>query len=141
MVDREILPAFVEHLKIALKEYYPNGTKSSPDYGRIINRVHLQRIKKMLDNTTGQILIGGEVDEKDSFIDVTVVQVDDINKSMIVDKSFGPLIPILPIDSLEEAVRIVNSIHRTPLAFYPFGNKTETNKCRWSIPNSTQFYL
>ena len=130
MVDREILPAFVEQLKIALKEFYPKGTKLSPDYGRIVNHRHFLRIKKMLDDTKGKILIGGEVDEADNYIDLTVVQVNDINDSMIVDESFGPLFPILAIDSVEEAIRLANSVHSTPLGFYPFGNKAETNKRR-----------
>lgn len=131
MVEREILPAFIEQLKFALKEFYPNGTKSSPDYGRVVNKRHFQRIKKMLDDTNGKILIGGEVDEADNFIDLTVVQVNDINDSLIVDESFGPLLPILVIDSVEEAIRIANTVHKTPLGFYPFGNKAETTKSRY----------
>jgi beta-apo-4'-carotenal oxygenase len=130
MVDREILPAFIEQVKIALKEFYPNGTKASPDYGRIVNQRHFQRIKKMLDDTKGKILVGGEVDEKENYIDITVVQVNDANDSMIVDESFGPLMPILPIDGVDEAIRIANSVHKTPLGFYPFGNKAETNKSK-----------
>jgi beta-apo-4'-carotenal oxygenase len=130
LVDREILPAFVEQLKIALKEYFPNGTKSSPDFARIVNQRHFQRIKKMIDDSKGKILIGGEMDEAENFIDITVVQVNDINDSMIVDESFGPLMPILPIDSVEEAIRIANTVHSTPLGFYPFGTKAETSKSR-----------
>jgi beta-apo-4'-carotenal oxygenase len=128
MVDREILPLFVEQLKIALKEFYPNGTKSSPDYARIVNNRHFLRIKKMIDDTRGKILIGGEVDESENYIDLTVVQVEDDKDSMIVNESFGPLIPILPIDGVDEAIRIANSVHSTPLALYPFGNKADTEK-------------
>lgn len=128
MVDKEIMPAFVEQLKIAVKEFYPKGTKASPDYARIVNNRHFLRIKKMLDDTKGKILIGGEVDESENFIDLTVVAVNDINDSMIVDESFGPLIPLLAIDGVEEAIRIANSVHSTPLGMYPFGTKAETTK-------------
>jgi len=122
------LPLFIEQLKIAMKEFYPNGTKSSPDYARIVNKRHFLRIKKMLDDTRGKILIGGEVDESQNYIDITVVQVEDEKDSMIVDESFGPLMPILAIDSVEDAIRIANSVHSTPLGLYPFGTKAETNK-------------
>jgi beta-apo-4'-carotenal oxygenase len=128
MVEKEILPQFIEQLKIALKEFYPNGTKSSPDYARIVNNRHFHRIKKMLDDTRGKILIGGEVDESQNYIDITVVQVDDEKDSMIVDESFGPLMPILAIDNVDEAIRIANSVHSTPLGLYPFGTKAETTK-------------
>jgi beta-apo-4'-carotenal oxygenase len=128
MVDKEILPLFLEQLKLAVKEFYPQGTKASPDYGRIVNNRHFHRIKKMLDDTKGKIVIGGEVDESQNFIDLTVVIVNDKTDSMIVDESFGPLIPILPIDGVEEAIKIANSVHSTPLGMYPFGNKAETTK-------------
>jgi beta-apo-4'-carotenal oxygenase len=128
LVDQEILPQFIEELKVAMKEFYPNGAKASPDYGRIVNSRHFQRIKKMLDETSGKILIGGSMDESENFIEPTVVQVSSTDDSMIVDESFGPLIPILPVKDLDEAISIANSVHSTPLGLYPFGSKAETNR-------------
>jgi len=133
MIDKEILPAFVEQLKIALKEFYPNGQKASKDYARIVNNRHFHRIKKMVDESRGKILIGGEMDEAENFIELTVVQVEDENDSMIVDESFGPLMPLLAVDDVEEAIRIANSVHSTPLGLYPFGTKAETNKSKFSL--------
>jgi beta-apo-4'-carotenal oxygenase len=130
MVEKEIMPAFIEQLKIAMKEFYPNGTKSSGDFSRIINNRHFHRIKKMVDNSKGKILIGGEMDESENFIDLTVVLVNDINDSMIVDESFGPLVPLLAVDNVDEAIRIANEVHSTPLGFYPFGNKAETSRSK-----------
>ncbi|PQE26334.1 hypothetical protein CJF30_00001091 [Rutstroemia sp. NJR-2017a BBW] len=128
MVEKEILPAFIEQLKIAMKEFYPQGPKASPDFGRIVNNRQFHRIKKMLDNTGGKILIGGDVDEAENYISPTVVLVEDKNDSMLVDESFGPLMPILAVNSLDEAVETANAVHSTPLGFYPFGTKEETDK-------------
>jgi beta-apo-4'-carotenal oxygenase len=128
LVDKDILPAFVEEMKVAMKEFYPMGAKASPDYGRIVNKRHFLRIKKMVDESKGKILIGGEMDEAENFIEPTVVRVDDENDSMIKDESFGPLIPIYPVEDLDEAIRIANSVHSTPLGLYPFGTKAETNR-------------
>lgn len=139
MVEKEILPLFIEQLKIAMKEFYPNGTKSSPDYARIVNKRHFLRIKKMLDDSRGKILMGGEVDESQNYIDITVVQVEDEKDSMIVDESFGPLMPILAVDSVDDAIRIANSVHSTPLGLYPFGTKAETSKS--AFPSSYLFYI
>jgi beta-apo-4'-carotenal oxygenase len=138
MVEKEILPAFIEQIKIALKEFYPNGQKSSPDYARIVNNRHFHRIKKMVDESKGKILIGGEMDESENYIEMTFVQVNDINDSMIVDESFGPLIPILAVDSVEDAIQKANAVHSTPLGMYPFGTKKETDKskspiCAWVL--------
>lgn len=128
LVDKEILQEFVAELKAALKEFYPNGPKASPDYGRIVNGRQWARLKKMVDNSKGRILIGGDMDESENFIEPTVIQVDDINDSLIKDESFGPLIPIFPVENLDQAIRIANQVDSTPLGVYPFGNKTETDK-------------
>jgi beta-apo-4'-carotenal oxygenase len=133
MVDKEIFDQFIAEMKIAMKEFYPNGAKASPDLSRIVNKRHFHRIKKMLDDTHGKILIGGEVDESQNFIEPTVVKVNDINDSMIIDESFGPLMPILEISNLDEAIKIANSVHSTPLGFYPFGTKAETDKLLGAI--------
>ncbi|TVY23746.1 Beta-apo-4'-carotenal oxygenase [Lachnellula hyalina] len=128
MVEKDILPAFIEQLKVAIKEFYPKGQRNSEDFARIVNNRHFQRIKKMVDDSKGKILIGGEMDESDNFIEITVVLVQDQNDSMIVDESFGPLMPLLAVDNIEEAIRTANSVHSTPLGLYAFGSKAETTK-------------
>lgn len=134
MVEKAVLHAFIEQMKIALKGFYPNGTKESADYARIVNERHYQRIKKMLDNSKGEILIGGSVDASQNYIDITVVQVNDIDDALIVDESFGPLIPLIAVDGVDEAIRIANSVHATPLAIYPFGTKAETDRSKSCCP-------
>ncbi|EAW10774.1 hexadecenal dehydrogenase [Aspergillus clavatus NRRL 1] len=128
LVDRAILPAVIEEFKKAYKEFYPQGAKASPDYSRIINEGAFQKLKTMIDNSKGKILMGGTMDEKDLFIEPTLVQVDSPDDSLIIQESFGPLIPILPVDNLDEAVNIANGIQSTPLGVYPFGNKADTEK-------------
>ena len=128
LIDREILPAFVAEMKVALAEFYPNGPKASPDYGRIVNGRQWTRLKKMVDNSKGRILIGGDMDENERFIEPTVIQVDDIKDSLIADESFGPLIPLFPVENLDQAIRIANEVDSTPLGIYPFGSKQETDR-------------
>ncbi|RMZ67578.1 fatty aldehyde dehydrogenase [Pyrenophora seminiperda CCB06] len=127
-VDREILPAFIEEMKKQLQEFYPQGARNSPDYGRIVNQRQFQRMKKMLDDSNGKIVIGGTMDESELFIEPTVVQISDVNDSMITSESFGPLLPILPVANLDEAIKIANEIHDTPLGTYAFGTKAEMEK-------------
>ncbi|CAN9458360.1 unnamed protein product [Alternaria alternata] len=105
-VDREIVPAFIEEMKKQLHDFYPDGARNSPDYGRIVNERQFQRMKKMLDASNGKII-------------------NDMNDSMVTSESFGPLLPILPVSNLDEAIRIANEIHDTPLGTYAFGNKAE----------------
>ncbi|EMD70199.1 hypothetical protein COCSADRAFT_32828 [Bipolaris sorokiniana ND90Pr] len=127
-VDREILPAFIEEMRKQLQEFYPQGARKSPDYGRIVNLRQFQRIKKMVDDSNGKIVLGGTMDESDLFIEPTVVQINDMNDSMVTSESFGPLLPILPVENLDEAIRIANELHDTPLGTYAFGTKAEMEK-------------
>ncbi|OJJ49235.1 hypothetical protein ASPZODRAFT_150157 [Penicilliopsis zonata CBS 506.65] len=125
LVDRQILPLVVDEFKRAYAEYFPLGAKASPDYGRIINQASFRRIKAQIDCTRGKILMGGSMDESDRFIEPTLVLVDSPDDPLIVDETFGPILTILPVDDLEQAIHTANTIQSTPLGIYPFGTKAE----------------
>ena len=128
LADKDVMSTLVAELKIAMAEFYPDGAKQSPDYGRIVSPQYFARIKNMLDNTSGKILIGGNMDAEEKFIEPTVIEVSDPSDKLLTEESFGPLIPIMPVDNLDEAIRIANSVHATPLSLYPFGSKDEVAK-------------
>ncbi|KAL8739211.1 MAG: hypothetical protein Q9181_000102 [Wetmoreana brouardii] len=128
LVDKEILNSFIEELKNAMKQFYPNGVKDSSDFARIINGKQWSRLKTMLDESKGKVLMGGDMDESQRYIGPTVVLVDSPKDPLVADESFGPLMPILPVEDLDTAIRIAGEIHRTPLGLYPFGNKQETDR-------------
>lgn len=128
LVDKEVLDVFVDQLKTALNEFFPNGAKSSEDYGRMVNLASFNRIKKMLDNTSGRIVAGGTMSAEDLFIEPTVIVITDPEDSLMRDESFGPLMPVLGVDNLDQAIHIANKTHDTPLGIYAFGSKDETDK-------------
>ncbi|EMC92458.1 hypothetical protein BAUCODRAFT_38526 [Baudoinia panamericana UAMH 10762] len=128
MVEKDILPAFLQQLAIALKEFQPQGAEGNKDYGKIVNERQWARLKGMLDSTHGKIVSGGRTNKNTLFFEPTVVQVDSIEDSLIKDESFGPLIPVLPVANIDEAIRNANAVHATPLGLYTFGNKQETDK-------------
>lgn len=128
LVERCVLNRFVDELKKQYAEFMPQGAKASPDYARIVNQGHYNRIKKMLDNSKGSIVLGGSMDEAEFFIEPTVVLVDDIKDSMVVEESFGPIWSIVPFDTLDEAINIANQVDPTPLALFTFGSDAENEK-------------
>ncbi|KAL9594157.1 MAG: hypothetical protein Q9219_007194 [cf. Caloplaca sp. 3 TL-2023] len=128
MVDKEILDQFIAETKTAIKQFYPHGTKDTDDYGRFPNGRQWSRLKKMLDETDGKIVLGGDMDESQRYMEPTLVLVDSPNDALVVEESFGPLMPILPVEDLDTAIRIAGEVHRTPLGLYPFGNKQETDR-------------
>jgi beta-apo-4'-carotenal oxygenase len=128
LVDKDVLSEFLRQLELALTEFQPTGAEGNEDYGKIINERQWQRLKGMLDSTKGKIVMGGKTDKSNLFFETTVVQVDSADDPLLKDESFGPLIPILPVQDLDEAIRTANKIQSTPLGIYPFGSKKDTDR-------------
>lgn len=140
LVDKSVLPAFIDALKAVYKTFFPHGAKLSPDYARIVNQRQFARIKGMVDSSKGKIVLGGEMDESQLYIEPTVVQVDSADDPLITDETFGPVFSILPVDSLDEAIRIANEVYPTPLALSTFGSDAENKKGRTFNPRSCYGY-
>jgi beta-apo-4'-carotenal oxygenase len=128
LIDKDVYPTFLVEWKAAMQEFYPQGQKASADYGRIVNDRHFERIKGLLDNTKGEIITGGQTDAKDRFIETTLVKVDSIEDPIMKTEIFGPLLPVMLVDNLDEAIAISRKISDTSLAIYPFGDSAETGK-------------
>ncbi|KAM0254963.1 hypothetical protein ACHAQJ_006271 [Trichoderma viride] len=128
LVERCVLNRFIDELNKQYVEFMPQGAKASPDYSRVINKHHYERLKRMVDNSKGKIVLGGSMDESDFFIEPTVVLCDDVNDSMVVEESFGPIWSILPYDTLDEAISMANQVDPTPLALFAFGSDKENEK-------------
>jgi len=122
LIHKRVEKLFLAEIKKALTEFYGDDPTTSPDYGRIINRAHYQRIMKLMRNG-GDIVAGGRGDESRLYIAPTVLSNVPFD-AMIMDKDeeiFGPLLPVLAVENLKEAVNFIR--HRPdPLAVYLFSN-------------------
>lgn len=130
LVDRGVLSPFIQELKKSYDSFFPNGAKSSEDFARVINKRHFFRMKKMIDDSHGKIVMGGDMDEDDLYIEPTAIQVDNVNDSMMAEESFGPLFSIMPYTSLDEAIAIMNEVDPTPLGLYVFGTAQEQKESK-----------
>jgi beta-apo-4'-carotenal oxygenase len=63
----------VEYAKKVLVEWYGSNVKASADISRIVNVYHFNRLKKLLLDTTGKVVLGGDVDPTDLWISPTLV--------------------------------------------------------------------
>ncbi|CAH0053105.1 unnamed protein product [Clonostachys solani] len=133
LVDRTVVPQFIEELKKSYKDFMPQGARASPDYARINNKSSFDRLKKMLDSSGGKIVLGGSMDESDLFFEPTVVLVEDPNDILITEETFGPIWSIFPVDSVDQAIDLANKVDRTPLSLYTFGSDAENAKVLTSV--------
>lgn len=125
LVEREVVDDFVKGLNEAYRQTFPDGAKASPDLARVVNERHFLRIKQMVDASQGKIVMGGEMDQSDLFIEPTAVLVTSTDDTMVAEESFGPVFSILPFDTLAQAIDIANKVDPTPLALFAFGTKQE----------------
>ncbi|KKY33671.1 putative fatty aldehyde dehydrogenase [Diaporthe ampelina] len=128
LVEREAVDDFIKQLNAANKQAFPQGARASPDLCRVVNERHFLRMKKMVDESKGKIVMGGEMDQSELFIAPTAVLVDSPDDSMMKEESFGPVFCIIPFDTLGDAIDIANNIDPTPLALFGFGTREEFNK-------------
>lgn len=125
LVQDSVVDEFVAAMKTSLGQFYPSGTRNTEDYGRIVNARQFARIRALLASTTGKIVHGGDMDEEDRYISPTIVLCSSADDPILQEESFGPLIPILPFSTLDDAIKIAQSIDSTALGFYPFGSDAE----------------
>lgn len=118
-------------LSTAVAEMYGSNPVHSPDYGRIINERHFDRLSGMLDS--GRIVTGGETDRSQRYIAPTVLADVDPDASIMREEIFGPILPILSVPDLNGAIELINGRER-PLALYAF---TESKRTRRRLMTET----
>ena len=92
-----------------VRELYPTffgpDAKKSGDLCRIINDRNFARLSRLLDATDGKIAFGGSSDAKERFMGLTVVTDVKEGDSLMSEELFGPILPIVTVDSVEEAIK------------------------------------
>ncbi|WP_313431216.1 coniferyl aldehyde dehydrogenase [Pseudomonas sp.] len=123
LVPRERLNDFATAYRNAVKRMYPHIADNS-DYSAIINPRQLQRLQHLLDDarSKGAQVLDLYPDESRQGRRLPPHLLTRVNDSMQVmqDEIFGPLLPLVPYDHLDEALAYINQRPR-PLALYYFG--------------------
>ncbi|KAK1899928.1 Aldehyde dehydrogenase family 3 member A2, partial [Dissostichus eleginoides] len=107
----------VECLRLTLLEFYGADPKCSPDYGRIINTHHFNRVMGLMEGYTP--VIGGQSDASQRYIAPTVLKDVPPHSRLMQEEIFGPLLPIVAVSDMEDAIRFINEREK-PLALYIF---------------------
>ena len=113
--EAQLLPL----LQQSISTMYGENPADSDSYGRMVNDRHFERVKALIDS--GHVAIGGETDAASKFIAPTVLTDVSSDSEVIQQEIFGPVLPILRSDSLEESVAYIRRSDK-PLAAYIFTN-------------------
>ncbi|XP_064379251.1 aldehyde dehydrogenase family 3 member A2 isoform X2 [Dromaius novaehollandiae] len=125
LCDPSIQDEVVENIKTTLQEFYGEDVKRSPDYERIINKRHFQRVLALLEGQ--KIAHGGEADEASCFIAPTILTDVSPEAKVMEEEIFGPVLPIVTVRSVDEAIEFI-SRREKPLALYVFSNNKKLIK-------------
>lgn len=120
----ETRDALLPFIKETLESFYGSDPQQSPDLGRIVTDRHWDRLLELLKKSEGKIVIGGESDKKTKYIAPTVVVDVMESDALMQEEIFGPILPILTIKSLDEAIYFVNEREK-PLALYAFSDESQ----------------
>ncbi|WP_420921792.1 aldehyde dehydrogenase, partial [Clostridium tertium] len=123
LVQKDIKEKLLKELKKELLLQFGSDIKSSSDFPRIVNKHSLLRLKNYLND--GEIYFGGSVDEKDLYLEPTILTNIKENSLIMEEEIFGPILPILEYSSLDEALTYVINKDK-PLALYYFSEDSSS---------------
>ncbi|PKL77193.1 MAG: aldehyde dehydrogenase family protein [Candidatus Melainabacteria bacterium HGW-Melainabacteria-1] len=117
LVPPEMKVDLIQEMARCLKEFYGADPRQSPDYARIVNEAHFERLTRQI--RPEQVAVGGQSDRTERYIAPTILSPVDWDDPLMQDELFGPLLPVLSYRSLEEVIEQIQSRPR-PLALYLF---------------------
>ena len=118
----QLLAALAE----AVTTFYGDDPQQSEDYARIVNERHHDRLMKLLsDGGFDATVFGGTGDRGSRYLAPTVLAGVKPDAAVMADEIFGPILPVLTVGDVGEAIRFVNDREK-PLALYAFSNDDDT---------------
>lgn len=117
LCDKSVKPQLIEELKKQIIAQYGENPLDNPDYGRIVNEKHFERICGLIDKS--KTVIGGNANQNTLQLAPTVMDNVTWNDAVMQEEIFGPLLPILTYDKFEDIFTLLGKKEK-PLALYLF---------------------
>lgn len=117
LVDRSIAEEFKKEVVKTIQQFYYTDGYLNKDFPHIIKDSHVERLRGLINPQ--QVLFGGKIDMEQRLIEPTVLW--DVKETDLImqEEIFGPLLPIVLMDSLQASLAFINQREK-PLAFYIF---------------------
>ena len=132
LIKSEHKDALIQALIEEIEKAFGDDAQNSKDYGRIIHEKHFKKLEADLKNQ--KTIYGGKTVAKELFFGPTLVDQPAMDSSLIQDEIFGPILPILSYDTLEDIDEVLTEL-KNPLAFYVFSqNKNFINTLIQNYP-------
>jgi aldehyde dehydrogenase (NAD+) len=121
LVERSVRDRFVSELQKAIDTFVPD------DNLPLVHERRAQRIGELIAGAGGTIVRGGKTDAAHKRAQLTVIQDPDESAEIMTEEVFGPALPVVTVDSLDDAIARVNNGPK-PLAVYLFSSSKVTER-------------
>lgn len=133
LCHESVKDALIEELKKQITQQYGEHVLVNPDYGRIVNRKHFDRICGLI--APDKVVFGGKINADTLQIEPTIMDNVTLADAVMQQEIFGPIIPVLTYRELDE-VYIMLQDRAKPLALYIFSEDKHvideiTARCRY----------
>ena len=108
----------------AVIDFFGPDPSRSPHLGRIVSQEHYERLAGLLASTRGRRLFGGDNHPGELYMAPAVVTDMREDDPLMAEEIFGPILPVMGVESLDKAMEFINSRPR-PLALYLFTESDE----------------
>ena len=125
LIDEQIRDEFVELLKKEIMSMNTEKPLNNPDYGKIVNKKHFNRLLSLLES--GTVKIGGESKRETFQIEPTVLCDVTPEDPIMQQEIFGPILPVMTFGDIQEVIDYVTG-HEKPLALYLFTGSKAVEK-------------
>ncbi|WP_296365427.1 aldehyde dehydrogenase family protein [Vulcanococcus sp. Clear-D1] len=124
LVDEAVQAPLVQRLSQRIEHCFGSEPLASPDLGSLVNQAQFERLHNLLEGARhrGQVLFGGASDADQRRIAPTLIRVDSLDDPLMQEELFGPLLPVLSVSGLDEAIERINQRPK-PLALYLFSKQ------------------
>lgn len=127
IVHESVKKELIKEMKIAITGYFGDDIEKSKSFGRIINKKHFDRIKTIIEKDKDGIVFGGHFDEKQRYIEPTLIEISSWNAASMGEEIFGPVLPIMTYKDLDAALTEIKNRPK-PLALYLFTRKKSVER-------------
>ena len=125
LCHNSIKDAFIREVTDQIKKQYGESPLENPDYGKIINEKHFERILGLIDEK--KVTLGGTANKEKLQIAPTVMDNVTYDDAVMQEEIFGPVMPILTFDSFDEIYADLANKPK-PLALYLFSENRKRIK-------------
>ncbi|ANU27794.1 aldehyde dehydrogenase [Planococcus versutus] len=129
-VHESVKDEFIKKLTKTIQNFYGKDAQKSPDYGRIVNTQHFDRLAEIIRKEGNHVIYGGKVDRNDLYIEPVLLDRIEWNSPSMEDEIFGPILPIISYTDLPVLVHQIRKLPK-PLSAYFFSENER----------ATQFFL